>query len=89
MPRPKKKRTIALELKCNEFVPVVPVCLDTNIMSVEELEALRLKDCLTLDQRKCAARMRISQPTFHRLLLQARKKSSDAIVNAKELKIRA
>ena len=31
--------------------------------------------------------MKISQPTFHRLLLSARKKIADAIVNGKAIKI--
>ena len=38
-------------------------------------------------QEKCAKKMNISQPTFHRLILSARKKISDAIVNGKAIRI--
>jgi len=56
-------------------------------LTLEELEAVRLKDYEGLDQETSAERMNISQPTFHRLLLEARKKIADALVNGKALKI--
>jgi len=87
MARPKKLKKTSGEIKCEDFVPIVPVCLDTLYLAREELEALRLKDVMGLEQKKAAKAMEISQPTFHRVLLKARKKVSDAIVNAKELKI--
>lgn len=81
------KRVVS-ELKCDDFVPIVPVCLETLYLEKEELEALRLKDVMALEQKKAAKAMAISQPTFHRILLRARKKVSEAIVEAKELKIK-
>lgn len=61
--------------------------LEESTLTVEEFEAVRLKDLMGLEQEKCAKNMGISQPTFHRLVLIARKKIADAIVNGKAIKI--
>jgi len=57
------------------------------ILPVEEYEAVRLKDLENLEQEECARKMNISQPTFHRLVLSARKKIADALINGKAIKI--
>jgi len=56
-------------------------------VTVEELEAVRLKDLEGVEQEPTAAQMGISQPTLHRILLSARRKIADALVNGKALKI--
>jgi predicted DNA-binding protein (UPF0251 family) len=61
--------------------------LEESVISVEEYEAIRLKDLEGLEQEECAKKMEISQPTFHRLILSARKKIADGIVNGKAIKI--
>jgi predicted DNA-binding protein (UPF0251 family) len=61
--------------------------LNETILTVDEFEAIRLKDFEGIDQEKAADKMKISQPTFHRLILSARKKIADAIVNGKAIKI--
>ncbi len=61
--------------------------LETVALTVEEFEALRLKDVLNLGQTECAERMGVSQPTFHRILSSARHKVADGIVNGKAIKI--
>ncbi len=61
--------------------------LEEVVISVEEYEALRLKDLERLDQKECAEKMRISQPTFHRLVLEARKKVANALVKGLAIKI--
>jgi predicted DNA-binding protein (UPF0251 family) len=61
--------------------------LDEVVLTVDEFEAVRLKDLLGLEQEECAAKMSISQPTFHRLVLSARKKMAEAIVNGKAIRI--
>jgi predicted DNA-binding protein (UPF0251 family) len=61
--------------------------LNEVILSVDEFEAIRLKDIDELEQEQCAQRMNISQPTFHRLYLEARRKIADVIVNGKALRI--
>jgi predicted DNA-binding protein (UPF0251 family) len=86
--RPRIKRTVSFVTNSSHFIPLNHNPLHEQvILMIEELEALRLKDCLGLEQKAAAEKMSISQPTFHRLLLGARKKVSDAIVNAKQLKI--
>lgn len=61
--------------------------LEETVLTVDEFEAVRLKDLEGLEQEEAARKMRISQPTFHRLLIDARKKIADAIVNGKAVKI--
>lgn len=58
-----------------------------SVLTREEFEAVRLKDFLSLDQSKAAKEMEISQPTFHRLLLSARKKLAEAVVKGHGIKI--
>ena len=61
--------------------------LEVTEISIEELEALRLKNVKNLDQNECAKKMNISQSTFQRILSEARKKVSNALVNGKAIKI--
>lgn len=62
-------------------------CLEQVGLLVEELEAIRLKDQLGLEQEECAKRMQVSRPTFQRILVEARSKIADALINGKELHI--
>lgn len=57
------------------------------ILSVDEFEAVRLKDLEGLDQSECAEMMEISQPTFHRLVVSARRKIADALTHGKAIRI--
>jgi len=61
--------------------------LEQIILTIDELEAVRLKDLQGFEQEKAAGEMNISQPTFHRLLSSARKKIAEALINGKALKI--
>jgi predicted DNA-binding protein (UPF0251 family) len=61
--------------------------LESVALSVDEFEAIRLKDLEGLEQTAAAESMRISQPTFHRLIEAARKKVADALVNGKAIRI--
>ena len=56
-------------------------------LSVEEAEALRLKDIEKLEQEECAQKMKISRTTFARVLTAARQKVADALLNGKGLRI--
>ena len=56
-------------------------------LSVEEAEALRLKDLEALEQDACAGKMNVSRTTFARILSQARQKVADAILNGKAIRI--
>jgi predicted DNA-binding protein (UPF0251 family) len=64
-----------------------PQATDEVRLSVEEAEALRLKDLEGLDQEQCASEMNISKPTFHRVLESARRKVADALLNGKAIHI--
>ena len=89
MPRPRIPRRVWAEPSVTYFKPagVRMVGLEQVIVTVDELEAIRLKDYEGLDQTKAAENMKISQPTFQRLLLSARKKIADALVNGKAIRI--
>lgn len=75
--------------RATRFTPIVPLGspIEEIILTLDELEALRLKDLKGLDQEKAAEQMKISQPTFHRLILGARKKVADALVNNKQIRM--
>ena len=85
-----------VKLRCVEQLPSTgffrPMGVPTNTLqevrlSLEEVESVRLKDLEGLEQEQCAQRMRISRPTFHRILELARGKLADALVNGKAIQI--
>ncbi|MBN2142856.1 DUF134 domain-containing protein [Candidatus Woesearchaeota archaeon] len=90
MPRPRLCRRVMAEPGVTFFKPAGMrlIELEEVVLSVEEYEAMRLKDLDGLEQEEGAKRMGISQPTFHRLLASARKKASDALVNGKAIRIK-
>jgi len=61
--------------------------LEIVFLTLEEVEALRLKNIQNLDQIECANTMKTSQSTFQRILSSAYKKISDALVNGKAIEI--
>ena len=66
----------------------VPLALLQEIhLSVEEVEAIRLKDIEGLEQEQCAQRMNVSRTTFSRVLNSARQKMADALLNGKAIRI--
>ncbi|MBW3015730.1 DUF134 domain-containing protein [Candidatus Woesearchaeota archaeon] len=89
MPRPRRARRVNCEPDVTYFKPagVRKSDLEESVLTVDEYEAVRLKDLEGFDQEKAAAKMAISQPTFHRLVVSAREKIADAIVNGKALRI--
>lgn len=89
MSRPVKLRCVAGLPNANFFRPMgIPANLLQEVrLSLEEVEAIRLKDLEELEQEKCAERMHISRPTFHRVLESGRKKLADALVNGKAVQI--
>ena len=89
MPRPIKWRRVAAIPQATYFKPAgVPLrTLEDVALTVEEAEAIRLKDLESLEQEQCAQRMRISRPTFHRVLQSARRKVADVLLNGKALRI--
>ncbi|MGI5911918.1 MAG: DUF134 domain-containing protein [Syntrophomonadaceae bacterium] len=89
---------MARKPKCRhvEFIPDVtaykPVgishfCSEEVILRVEEIEAIRLKDYLGMEQEECAKKMQISRPTFQRILVEGRTKIAKALVDGRGLRI--
>jgi len=89
MARPAKLRCIAQLPAIGCFRPVgIPAsALQEVCLSLEEFESIRLRDLKGLEQEECAQQMRISRPTFHRILESARKKLADALINGKAIHI--
>ena len=88
-PRPCIKRRVRFNPNVDYFKPAgVPlVALEEVQLSLAEVEAIRLFDVKKLEQKKCAEKMEVSQPTFSRILDSARKKISDALINGKAIRI--
>ena len=89
MPRPKKQRFIQKEPGVTYFKPrAIPLAnLEEVNLTVEELEALRLHDVKNLTEEKACKKMKISRTTFHRILVTAQKKVSQALVFGKAIRI--
>lgn len=89
MPRPPKYRMVEFEPQVTYFKPagIPKYKLQELILSVEEVEAIRLKDKEGLEQEECAERMHVSRATFQRILMSAREKIADAIIEGKAIRI--
>ena len=90
MPRPKIPRHLRFKPNVYYFKPRgVPLReLEEVVLLPDELEALKLHDIDNLDQIKAAKSMKISQPTFARILNQTYKKIAQAIIRGKAINIK-
>jgi len=57
------------------------------ILTLDEVEALRLADLQGLYQEQAAAQMKISRPTFARIIEAARRKVAEALIYGKALRL--
>ena len=89
MARPEKERRVAAPPVYTDFKPTgVPKRLLTSVdLTLDEYEAIRLSDHLSLDHAAAAAEMGVSRPTFTRLHEHARKKIARFIVEGLHLSI--
>lgn len=89
MARPTKWRRIEHIPAKGCFIPSdqETINLDENILKLEELEAIRLKDLEGLEQKECAGKMKVSRPTFQRILFSAREKIADSLIKGKAIRI--
>ncbi len=89
MPRPPKCRRVEFLPDVTYFKPAgIPLRdLEEVRMSIEEAEAIRLKDLEGLEQEQGAEKMNVSRPTFQRVLASARQKLADALLNGKAIRI--
>jgi len=66
----------------------VPACaLERVTLTLDEVEALRLADLNGLYQEQAAERMKISRPTFSRIVESARRKVADTLIHGKALRL--
>jgi uncharacterized protein len=89
MPRPRLVRKIRFNPEITYFKPRgVPMKnLQIITLTLEEVEALRLKNIEELDQITCAKKMNTSQSTFQRILSSAYRKTSSALIEGKAIEI--
>lgn len=89
MPRPPKCRRVEQLPEFTFFKPAgIPKAELPEIqLTVEELEAVRLRDLEDLEYEECAQRMSVSRPTFHRVIVAARKKIAEALVKGSALRV--
>jgi predicted DNA-binding protein (UPF0251 family) len=89
MPRPRKFRRVEHLPGVTYFKPAgIPLrVLEEVHLSVEEAEAIRLKDMEGLEQEECAGRMSVSRSTFQRILSSGRQKIAEALLGGKAIRI--
>ena len=89
MPRPKKYRFVKREPGVTFFKPQgIPLrILEHALITVDELEALRLSDFLGLSHEEAAQQLKVSRPTVTRMLARAHQAIADALVNGKAIRI--
>ena len=89
MPRPKIPRLMRFKPGVLYFKPRgIPLReLEEVVLFPDELEALKLYEVDGLDQTRASEKMRISQPTFARLIGSANKKVAEAIIKGKAIRI--
>ena len=87
--RPKKTRWVkclpgerCFKPICKPLNKINDVCL-----TLDEFEAVRLADLEGLKQIDAAKRLKISRPTFSRIVSSARNKIADGLVNIKAIRI--
>ncbi len=61
--------------------------LEEVVLAPDELEALKLHDVDGLEQLDAAKRMKISQPTFARIIDAAYKKIAQALIKGKAIRL--
>ncbi len=89
MVRPIKPRKLCFNPDVTYFKPrAIPLSSLKEVeLELDELEVLKLCDYEDLDQKKAAARMKVSQSTLQRILASARKKIAEAVIEGKAIKI--
>ena len=89
MPRPKKRRILQRVPHPAVYKPAGIPLNDLRLVTLlhEELEALRLADLEELSQAQAASNMGVSRSTFQRMLANARRQVSLALVEGCALQV--
>lgn len=87
--RPKKTRWVSCAPGERCFKPQCKPLRECEgvYLSLDEFEAVRLACLNELNQVDAAKQMRISRPTFSRILTSAQRKIADGLVNIKAIRI--
>ncbi len=87
MGRPKKCRWVETEPGVTFFKPRgIPLrALEQAVITVDELEAMRLADYLEMTQEEVAQKMQVSRPTVTRMLARAHRTVAEALVQGKAI----
>ncbi len=85
MPRPKKLRCVSDYPLMTTFIPEGVAVNGEVMLTLEEMEAIRLSDFEGLDQESAANLMKVSRQTYGRILANARSIVSEALVTGKKL----
>ena len=88
MPRKQRCRWIDAYPDHWEFFPEEPRDAEPVVMSLDELETIRLLDREGLTQEQCAERMGVARTTVTAIYESARRKTAEALVDGKRLLIR-
>lgn len=89
MPRPKKIRCVQCQPDATYFKPrgIPLIELEEILITIDELEAIRLADYEGLYHEEASMKMQISRQTFGRILSIAHKKVAECLLRGKALKI--
>ncbi|MDD2901233.1 MAG: DUF134 domain-containing protein [Syntrophales bacterium] len=89
MARPKKCRWVKMEPGVTFFKPQgIPLrSVEHTVITIDEMEAMRLSDFLGLNQEEVAKQMQVSRPTVTRMLARAHKAVADALAHGKAIRI--
>lgn len=87
MARPYKNRFIGATPRANVFKPQGAQHRKVAILTLDELEAIRLADFQGDEHEEAAAKMNVSRPTFGRILENAHRTVADALLHRKALQI--
>lgn len=89
MVRPRKNRLVTYNPNVCYFKPrgIPMLDLEETLLTIDELEALRLADLEGFSHEVAGQKMGVSRATFGRIVQQARNRVADALINGKAIKI--
>ncbi|OWZ83854.1 DUF134 domain-containing protein [Natranaerobius trueperi] len=89
MPRRQRKRKVEHIPEVTYFKPAgIPTCeLEEEVLTIDEMEAIRLKDIEGLDQQEAAESMGVARSTYQLILHKARGKVAKALVIGKAIRV--
>ena len=87
MPRPQKSRRICCYPDYWSFAPDMDSANDKVVLSLDELETIRLIDYLSCTQEQCAKEMNVARTTVTAIYDSARKKIAKALVEGRRIVI--